>query len=129
MIRIKPTYAKVIDKITIEEAPNELGGIKGFNNSKQLCNEHGYYQVVFTTQSGNVAIYELIDDKVIQSWVNIDYDLYTSSVSTKIRERYSESEEMAILRKKMAGIDIKSFDEFNSFCEKVKHDVKLSMIE
>lgn len=129
MIRLKPTYAKILDRITIEEAPSEFGGVKGFNNSKQLCNEHGYYQVVFTTQSGNVATYELIDDKVIQSWVSIDYDLYASSVSTKIRERYSESEEIAILRKKMAGIDNKIFDEFNSFCEKVKHDVKLSMIK
>lgn len=128
MIRLKPTYAKILDRITIEEAPSEFGGVKGFNNSKQLCNEHGYYQVVFTEQTGNVAIYDRIDDKVIQSWVLIDHEQYASTVTAEIRLKYDENQELAILRKKLSGIYSKEFDEYTKFCEKVKHDVKMSMI-
>ena len=128
MIRIKPTYAKMIDLITIEEAPKELNGIKGFCNSKQLCNEHGFYQVVFAEKNGDIATYELIDNKIIQSWATIDTEKYSSDVISRIRLVYSENEELAILRKQLSGIDSKGFLAYNVYCEKVKHDVKLNMI-
>lgn len=128
MIRLKPTYAKILDRITIEEAPSELGGIKGFNNSKKLCNDNGYFQVKYSTQTGNIAVYELIDNMVIQSWVDIDQDEYAVNVVNSIRTVYSENQELAILRKKLSGINTIEFDEYTKFCEKVKHDVKMSMI-
>ena len=128
MIRLKPTYAKIIDLITIEEAPKELNGIKGFSNSKQHCNAYGYYQVNYTEKAGNVAIYTIVNESIVQQWVTIDSDLYAQNVVLRIRQRYSENDELAILRKAYAGIDKHKFDEYNEFCEACKKAAKLELI-
>lgn len=125
---LKRQYAKVIDKITVELAPKSLGGAVGFDNNESLCNANGYYFLKFSPQTGNTAVYELIDNEVIQSWVDIDTELYAQNVVTKIRERYSENEELAILRKAYAGIDKTNFSEYNDYCEACKKEIKLQMI-
>ena len=125
---LKRKYAKVVDKITVEFAPKSLGGIVGFDNNEALCNANGYYFLKFSPQTGNTAVYELLNNEVIQSWVDIDTELYALNVVTKIRERYSENEELAILRNAYAGIDKTRFDEYNTYCEACKKEVKLQMI-
>jgi hypothetical protein len=125
---LKRKYAKVIDKITVEFAPKSLGGVVGFDNNESLCNANGYYFLKFSPQTGNTAVYELIGNEVIQSWVDIDTELYAQNVVAKIRERYSENEELAILRKAYAGIDRVKFDEYNAYCEACKKEIKLEMI-
>ena len=91
---LKRKYAKVIDKITVEFAPKSLGGVVGFDNNESLCNANGYYFLKFSPQTGNTAVYNLINNEVIQSWVDIDTALYAQNVAAKIRERYSENEEL-----------------------------------
>jgi|GEM_PF-4273859 len=125
---LKRKYAKVIDKITVELAPKSLGGVVGFDNNEALCNANGYYFLKFSPQTGNTAVYELIGNEVIQGWLDIDTELYAQNVVAKIRERYSENEELAILRKAYAGIDKTKFYEYNAFCEDCKKEVKLQMI-
>jgi hypothetical protein len=125
---LKRQYAKVIDKITVELAPKSLGGVVGFDNNETLCNANGYYFLKFSPQTGNTTVYELINNEVIQSWVDIDTELYAQNVVAKIRERYSENEELAILRKAYAGIDKTKFGEYNAYCEACKKEVKLQMI-
>ena len=125
---LKRQYAKVIDQITVEFAPKSLGGVVGFDNNEALCNANGYYFLKFSPQTGNTAVYELIGNEVIQSWVDIDTELYSQNVVTKIRERYSENEELAILRKAYVGIDKTNFNEYNAYCEACKKEVKLQMV-
>ena len=125
---LKRKYTKVIDKITVELAPKSLGGVVGFDNNESLCNANGYYFLKFSPQTANTAVYELINNEVIQSWVDIDTELYAQNVVIKIRERYSENEELAILRKAYADIDKTRFNEYNVYCEACKKEVKLQMI-
>jgi hypothetical protein len=125
---LKKPFVKIIDKITIETAPSTYDNISGFDNNESLCNANGYYFLKFTQQTANTAVYELIGNEVIQSWVDIDTELYSQSVVAKIRERYSENEELAILRKAYAGIDKAKFNEYNAYCETCKKEVKLQMI-
>ena len=128
MIRLTKTYAKLIDKLTIEEAPEEFNGIIGFKYDAKKCIEAGYFPVKFTAKSGNTATYQLLNGEIIQIWVDIDYDLYSLRVVELIRDKYSENEELAILRKTLSGIDNKSFDEYNLFCEVCKKEVKLEQL-
>ena len=125
---LKRQYAKVIDKITVEFAPKSLGGVVGFDNNEALCNANGYYFLKFSPQTGNTAVYNLINNEVIQSWVDIDTELYATRVVQLIRARYSENEELAVLRKGLAAIDIKAFDEYNMFCEACKKAAKLEQL-
>lgn len=45
---------------------------------------------------------------------------YESLVVTLIREKYSLNDEQAIIRKKLAGIDSKEFEEYNKYAEECK---------
>lgn len=45
---------------------------------------------------------------------------YESLVVTYIREKYSMNEELAILRKHIAGIDNEEFKEYNNYVEECK---------
>lgn len=129
MIRLTKTYAKLIDKLTIEEAPEEFNGIIGFKYDAKKCIESGYFPVVFSEKTGSVATYELINNSIVQKWVDIDSTVYAQLVIDAIRLKYSENEEIAILRKAYAGIDKKAFGEYNFYCEKCKKEVKLQMIK
>lgn len=128
MIRLTKTYAKIVDSITIQEAPEEHDGVTGFKYDAKKCIEAGYFPVKFTTKSGNTAIYQLLNGEITQIWVDIDSDLYSLRVVELIRARYSENEELAILRKTLSGIDNKSFDEYNLFCEVCKKQAKLEQL-
>lgn len=52
-------------------------------------------------------------------WQNINYD---EAVNTKIREKYTESQEFAILRQKDAKPD--EYEEYYAYCESCKDYVK-----
>lgn len=125
---LKKPFVKIIDKITIETAPSTYDNISGFDNNEALCNANGYYFLKFSPQTGNTAVYELIGNTVAQSWVDIDTELYATRVVQLIRARYSENEELAVLRKGLAAIDIKAFDEYNMFCEACKKAAKLEQL-
>lgn len=128
MIRLTKIYARLIDRLTIEEAPEEFNGIIGFKYDSKRCIESGYFPVKFTAKSGNTATYQLLNEEITQIWVDIDSDLYSLRVVELIRTRYSENEELAILRKTLSGIDNKSFDEYNLFCEVCKKQAKLEQL-
>ena len=49
---------------------------------------------------------------------------YESLVVTYIREKYSVNEELAILRKHIAGIDSVEFKEYNNYVEDCKKRAK-----
>lgn len=121
-------FVKIIDRLTVEPAPHSLGGIVGFNNNENLCNEHGYYFLVLSPQSGTTAVYERVGSTIVQNWVTIDTEAYAVRVVELIREKYSENEELAVLRKGLAGIDGKAFKEYNEFCEACKKITKNEMI-
>lgn len=55
---------------------------------------------------------------------NIDSDLYSELVVILIREKYSMSKELSILRKKMAGLDEGEFDEYSKYVEECKLKAK-----
>ena len=52
-------------------------------------------------------------------WQNINYD---EAVNTKIREKYTESQEFAILRQKDAKPE--EYEEYYAYCESCKDYVK-----
>lgn len=54
---------------------------------------------------------------------------YEELVNSLIREKYSESEEFAIIRKKMAGINTEEFDAYNEFAEQCKVTAKQFVLE
>lgn len=127
MIRIKKTYAKVVDRLTLELAPDEKDGIVGFNNNPFLCISAGYLPVKYTQGEG-VPVYSVENNVIVQSWVTIDTEAYAVRVVQLIREKYSENEELAVLRKGLAGIDMKAFKEYNEYCEMCKKVAKNEMI-
>lgn len=50
--------------------------------------------------------------------------MYEALVNEKIRTRYSQSEENAILRKAIAGIGTEEFNAFNAFAEQCKVEAR-----
>ena len=126
MIRLKPLFVKIIDRVTIQEAPSVFEGKIGFSNSEQLCNKEGFYKLIEVEKTGNVACYEQQNNTVIQSWVTIDMNEYSKRVVSKIRAKYTEDTELSILRKKDA--DVAKFAEYNDYCEQVKRDVKIELL-
>lgn len=50
--------------------------------------------------------------------------LYPVLVVQKIREKYSQDDENAILRKAIAGTNIEEFKEYNAFAEQCKVEAK-----
>lgn len=49
---------------------------------------------------------------------------YEQIIVDKIRGRYSQDDECAILRKKLAGLDSSEFSEYNQYVESVKKETK-----
>ena len=127
MIRIKPLFVKIIDRVTIQEAPSVFEGKIGFNNSEPLCNKEGFYRLIEVEKTGNIACYEQVGNTVIQEWVTINLDEYSRRVVQNIRKRYSEDEELSILRKK--DYERAKFVEYNEYCEQVKREVKIELLE
>ena len=127
MIRIKPLFVKILDRVTIQEAPSVFEGKIGFNNSEQLCNKEGFYRLVEAEKTGNIACYEQVGNTVVQEWVTINLDEYSRRVVQNIRKRYSEDEELSILRKK--DYERGRFIEYNEYCEQVKREVKIELLE
>lgn len=128
MIRLKPLFVKIIDRVTIQEAPSVFDGKIGFSNSEQLCNTEGFYKLIEVEKTGNIACYEQQNNTVIQSWVTVDMNEYSKRVVSKIRAKYTEDDELSILRKKDSGIDVVKFVEYNEYCEQVKREVKIELL-
>lgn len=128
MIRLKPLFVKIIDRVTIQEAPSVFDGKIGFSNSEQLCNTEGFYKLIELEKTGNIACYEQQNNTVIQSWVTVDMNEYSKRVVSKIRAKYTEDDELSILRKKDSGIDVVKFVEYNEYCEQVKKEVKIELL-
>lgn len=128
MIRLKPLFVKIIDRVTIQEAPSVFDGKIGFCNSEQLCNTEGFYKLIEVEKTGNIACYEQQNNTVIQSWVTVDMNEYSKRVVSKIRAKYTEDDELSILRKKDSGIDVVKFEAYNEYCEQVKREVKIELL-
>ena len=126
MIRLKPLYVKILDRVTIQEAPSVFEGKFGFSNSEQLCNKEGFYRLIEVEKTGNIACYEQQDNTVVQSWVTVDMNEYSKRVVSKIRAKYTADAELSILRKKDA--DVAKFVEYNEYCEQVKREVKIELL-
>lgn len=77
-------------------------------------------QIIINCQTGEQTIQEITD---IETPVKTEEELrqeYENLVVTLIRNNYSESEELALHRKKIAGLDTGEFDNYNTFVEECK---------
>ena len=126
---LRPTYAKLIDKLTIEEAPTLHNGVVGFNHNSELCIVAGYKEVFFVADAPETwKIYTETDTVIQESNFTYDKDTYNVRVVELIRNKYSVDDEQAILRKKLSGIDEAAFVTFNAYCESCKKRAKLEQI-
>lgn len=53
--------------------------------------------------------------------------MYAALVNEKIRARYDQSAENAILRKAIAGLDMEEFNAFNAFAEQCKAEARAEL--
>jgi hypothetical protein len=126
-MQITKTYARLIDSLTIEEAPRELGGIAGFNHNEELCGKYGYKELKRISKSGNLATYEDRGAFIQEVWKSIDMELYGSRTAELIREKYSIDAELAVHRRK--DINPVKFKDYSNFCETCKKKAKMEQIE
>ena len=63
-------------------------------------------------------------NKLIKDNQELKNQQYESLVVAMIREKYSQNEENAILRKKLAGLDNGEFDIYNTYVEECKSKIK-----
>ena len=63
-------------------------------------------------------------NKLIRDNQELKKQQYESLVVAEIRKKYSQNEENAILRKKLAGLDNGEFDIYNSYVEYCKSKIK-----
>lgn len=70
-------YAKIINENEVSYAPRILKiGKKTYINPKEsIYNQAGYYKIVLAdypaTEGNYIPFYELVDNQIIQSWINI----------------------------------------------------------
>lgn len=72
---------------------------------------------------------ELEEDSKGRKWYEVEYVRYDRRpyeqiIVDKIRGRYSQDDECAILRKKLADLDSSKFSEYNQYVESVKKETK-----
>jgi hypothetical protein len=126
---LQQTYAKLVDVLTIEEAPSNKDGVVGFNHNADLCKAAGYKHVNFVADvDGTWKTYAEIDTAIQEANFTYNNDTYKARVIELIRAQYSADDEQAILRKKLAGIDEATFVAFNAYCEACKKTAKLEQI-
>lgn len=63
-------------------------------------------------------------NKLLKDNPELKTQQYESLVVAMIREKYSQNEENAILRKKLAGLDTGEFEAYNTYVESCKTKVK-----
>lgn len=63
-------------------------------------------------------------NKLIKDNQELKNQQYESLVVAMIREKYSQNEENAILRKKLAGLDNGEFEAYNTYVEDCKSKIK-----
>ena len=63
-------------------------------------------------------------NKLIKDNPELKNQQYESLVVAEIRKKYSQNEENAILRKKLAGLDNGEFDIYNTYVEYCKTKIK-----
>ena len=83
-------YARIIDVNNIEFAPSEMNGIIGFDNNADLCLKYGYRRLITTPKNGDVAVYSIQGDNIIQSWED-SIEIKKSELLSKIDE-YDKSD-------------------------------------
>ena len=66
---------------------------------------------------------ELIN-KLVGENSKVIREQYEGLVVSEIRKKYSQNDENAIVRKKLAGVDSGEFDEYNSYVEDCKAKAK-----
>lgn len=76
-------------------------------------------KIVEVPQEENDRMNEQYLEEERQYWLDIPYD---EAVNSRIRERYSESQEFAILRQKEEKLD--EYAEYYEYCEQCKAYVK-----
>lgn len=89
------------------------------NNNKEAVDI--YTSMVSQTEDGSYTIQQNGDYYELVSVIPTErHHTYEEWVVHFIRERYTQDDEYAILRKKLAGLDPEEFDEYNAFCEDCK---------
>ncbi len=63
-------------------------------------------------------------NKLIRDNQDLKKQQYESLVVAEIRKKYSQNEENAILRKKLAGLDNGEFEAYNTYVEYCKTKIK-----
>lgn len=63
-------------------------------------------------------------NKLIKDNPELKNQQYESLVVAMIREKYSQNEENAILRKKLSGLDNGEFEAYNTYVEECKSKIK-----
>ena len=63
-------------------------------------------------------------NKLIRDNQELKKQQYESLVVAEIRKKYSQNEENAILRKKLAGLDNGEFNIYNTYVEECKYKIK-----
>lgn len=63
-------------------------------------------------------------NKLIKDNQELKNQQYESLVVAEIRKKYSQNEENAILRKKLAGLDNGEFEAYNTYVEDCKSKIK-----
>lgn len=136
----------ITKRIELTEEPNlELGYLKEdtltiHHESVIGVEEQGHWITIAEYPNGGKDVEWVVDVEGVESkeafdeteeiFVYIPYseeqlleikkERYPSLVVSYIREKYSQDDEYAILRKKLAGIDANEFNEYNEFCEQCK---------
>lgn len=83
-----------------------------------ICNVHNGTVETIKTELTSEEIAEMKEAER-QYWINIPYD---EAVNSRIRERYTESQEFAILRQRDEKLD--EYAEYYNYCEQCKAYVK-----
>ena len=118
-MRLTAVYAKIVDRLTVQEAPIEKNGVINFNFNKDMCLAYGYMNLIETQKIGDVAVYNVVDGQIVQSWVSIDVEVYKVRATELIRAKYSVDEELAFHRKRDSHpIEFKGYFDFCEGCKK-----------
>ena len=84
-------------------------------------------QALYNSQTGETVFSpDDIAEVPAQTQEQLDQQ-YKDIVVSLIREKYSEDDEFAILRKNIAAIDVEGFVAYNNFVEDCKTQVKLQL--
>lgn len=133
-------FVKLINERVITTAPKNvlIGDTTIVNPTEEQYEEAGYYELEETAKPeskkwyNTVAKYELIENKIHQSWeyTKKEKPEYSELIVGYIREVYSIDDELALQRQCNNSEEKKQeFDEYNSFCDNCKLKAKADISE